>query len=131
MAERYVVDSSVWVALFLDFDTQHGRAVRTIAGLALALYVPYCVIVETASVLAYKHSKAQADNFLRYISDNNDVRIVAPSMNEEIAFYLTLSERLSFADAALVVEARTLHADLVTFDKQLARVEKKTNKRNA
>ncbi len=125
MATRHIVDSSVWVALFLDFDTQHARAVRTLERLLGVLYVPYCIVAETVSVLAYKHSKTQADNFLRYIADNVDITIVAPNIDDEIAFYATVAGRLSFADSVLIVQARKLNAALVTFDEQLARVAKK------
>ena len=60
----YLLDSSVWVALFLDFDTQHKKAEQLFEKLSGTIYVPYCVASEVITVLTYKHSKEQADNFI-------------------------------------------------------------------
>lgn len=123
---KTLVDSSVWVALFLDFDTQHTKAVQLFKKLRGELVVPYCVVSEVASVLAYKHSKKQADGFLAYLEGNKDVCVLADDPLPEIAHYLSLSARVSFADAALVFLAQEKGFKLVTFDKQLERLAAKS-----
>lgn len=117
-----LVDSSVWVALFLDFDTQHTKAERLFSKLKGKIYLPYCVLNEVATVLAYKHSKKQANQFLSFIEENRDINLMEDSSAEEISFYKSLSARISFSDAALLLFARRLKTNLITFDKQLERL---------
>lgn len=121
----HLVDSSVWVALFLDFDTQHRKAEQTVRKLSGTIYVPYCVIAEVAAILAYKHSKRLADNFILYVRDNRDFEVVNDDALDEMDFYQTIPHKISFVDAALIFLSGKLDAPLVTFDKQLERIAKK------
>ena len=121
----YLVDSSVWVALFLDFDTQHPKAEQTIQKLSGTIYVPYCVIAEVTTILAYKHSKKLADNFIEYIHDNKDLKIINNDTLDEMDFYTTLPHKISFVDAALIFLSGKLDARLITFDKQMRQITKK------
>lgn len=121
----YLVDSSVWVALFLDFDTQHQKAEQAIEKLSGTIYMPYCVIVEVTAILAYKHSKPLADNFIAYAYDNRDLKIINDDAFDEMEFYPTIPYTLSFVDAALIFLSGKLDASLVTFDKQLERIAKR------
>lgn len=120
-----LLDSSVWVALFLEFDAQHEKAVRVFGKLKGLTYVPYCVVSEVTTVLAYKHSKAQADSFLAYLQFNPDLRLLDDNLEGEIEFYRSVPQPLSFTDAALILFTRKLNATLITFDKQLARAAEK------
>ena len=63
-----VLDSSVWVALFLDADTNHEKAAEIFDSIPRRVYVPYVVLSEVATTLAYKHSKRQADKFLQFVT---------------------------------------------------------------
>jgi len=121
----YLVDSSVWVALFLDFDTQHRKAERMIPKLSGTIYVPYCVITEVTAILTYKHSKALANNFVAYVRDNRDLKIVNDDALDEMSFYTTIPHRLSLVDAALIFLSKKLDAELITLDKQLERIAKR------
>lgn len=123
----YLVDSSVWVALFLDFDTQHRKAEQTIEKLSGIIYVPHCVIAEVTTILAYKHSKRLADNFIAYATDNRDLKIIDNDTIDEMSFYLTIPDKISFVDATLISLSNKLGATLITFDKQLERIAKKIN----
>lgn len=121
----HLVDSSVWVALFLDFDTQHSKAARAIQKTSGIIYAPYCIIAEVTTVLAYKHSKQLANNFITYIRDNKDIEIINDEVINEMNFYTALPQKISFTDAALIFLSRTFNAHLVTFDAQLAHIAKK------
>ncbi len=121
---KNLLDSSVWVALFLDFDTQHLKAVQLFSRLKGKTYLPYCVINEVVTVLAYKHSKKQADQFITFIEDNQGIEWVEDTIVSELEFYTSLSARISFTDAALLLLSRRLKAKLITFDEQLKRLEK-------
>jgi len=121
----HLLDSSVWVALFLDFDTQHEKAKHLFEKLKGTIYVPYCVVNEVVTILAYKHSKEQADSFVRFIESNQDLILLDDILREEIKFYVSLKARVFFTDAALLFLSSKLKAELVTFDKQLKRLNKK------
>lgn len=120
-----LIDSSVWVALFLDFDTQHTKAEYLFSRIKGRIYLPYCVLNEAATVLAYKHSKEQADQFLNFVEENRDITLMEDSYAEEISFYKSLNAKISFSDAALLLLARKLKANLITFDKQLERLARR------
>lgn len=121
----HLLDSSVWVALFLDFDTQHKKAERIFEGVRGTIYAPYCVVNETVTVLAYKHSKEQADNFIAFIENNRDILPFDDGLRDELLFYKSIKARISFTDAALLFLSKKLEAKLVTFDKQLENLSKK------
>ena len=118
----HVVDSSVWVALFLDFDTQHKKAEHTLQKLSGTIYVPYCVIAEVVTILAHKHSKQLANNFIAYIHNNKDFKIINNDALDEMDFYAAIPHKVSFVDSALIFLSRKLDAKLITFDKQLERI---------
>jgi len=121
----HLVDSSVWVALFLEFDTQHRKAEHVVQKLSGTIYLPYGVLAEVATVLTYKHSKQLADNFIAYARDNRDLTIMNDDAFDEMAFFLTIPHKLSFVDISLVFLSKKYNATLITFDKQLERVAKK------
>jgi predicted nucleic acid-binding protein len=116
----HLLDSSVWISLFLDFDTHHKKAERIFGELRGIMYVPYCVVSEVVTILAYKHSKKQADSFIAFIESNRDIVLFDDTIGEEIAFYKSVEAKISFTDAALLFLAKKLEAKLITFDKQLA-----------
>lgn len=119
-----LVDSSVWVALFLDFDTQHAKAERIFARLKGEVYLPYCVANEVITILAYKHSKAQADRFIAFIEGNRDIALMNDDTIDELTFYKSLAAKISFTDAALLLFSGKLKAKLITLDKQLERLSR-------
>ena len=116
-----VLDSSVWVALFLDGDTNSKKAGEIFETLSGPIYVPYIVLAEVATVLAYRHSKSQADNFVRFLMDDARCVIMESRSSEDGGAFLRSSKRMSFADMAVIEHARSLGAMLVTFDRQMKR----------
>ena len=121
----YLIDSSVWVALFLEFDSNHQKAEEIISKLEGKIYLPYNVIAEVTSVLTYKHSKKQADNFLDYIEDNEDIILFENELKPEIEFFRKINKKLSFVDISLVFLSKKLDLDLITFDSQMISLAKK------
>lgn len=121
----HIIDSSIWVALFLDFDVNYEKAIEIFSQINDKIYLPYCVISEVATVLTYKHSKEQADGFLEFISDNEDVILIDNEMKNEIDFYKKINKRVSFTDASLVFLAEKFGLLLITFDKQMISLIKK------
>lgn len=120
-----LLDSSVWVALFLDFDTQHKKAEQLFEKLRGTMYVPYCVASEVITILTYKHSKEQGSKFIAFIENNRAILLFDDNFRDELAFYKSMRAKVSFTDAALLFLSKRLEAKLVTFDKQLERLSKK------
>lgn len=121
----YLIDSSVWVALFLEFDSNHKKAEEIISKLEGKIYLPYNVIVEVASVLTYKHSKKQANNFLDYIEDNKDIILLENELKSEIEFFKKIDKKVSFVDISLIFLSKRLDLNLITFDSQMISLAKK------
>lgn len=116
-----VFDSSVWIALFIDSDVHHAKALEFLKSATGFIYVPYIVIEETATLITYKQSKEQADKFVAFIKD--DARtVIADSMAErDIDMFLRNPRRMSFADVSIMTFARSMSLRLRTFDKEMER----------
>jgi len=122
----YIIDSSVWVSLFLDFDSNHKKSIlifETIINSKIIL--PYCVINEVVTVLTYKWNKNISHSFLNFIKDNNDIFIENDNIFEEIDFFTSISSRVSFTDTSVIMIAKKHWLDLITFDKQMIWIFKK------
>ena len=124
-----IIDSSVWVALFLSFDTQHKKAKKLINEVKGSIIMPYYVLNEVVTVLTYKHSKEQGDNFLLYIEGNKDITLSEQAIAKEISFYKKLTAKISFTDATLIMLSHSIkNSTLITFDTQMNRLSKKLQK---
>ena len=116
----YLVDSSVWIALFLDDDSQHAKAAEVMERIGDAsIRVLYGVVLETTTTLARKQSKQQADKFVEYIRANPQIELVTPFPSRDVDMFLEESERLSFVDTLLKDMALRENITLVSFDTQL------------
>ncbi|MEK7098816.1 MAG: PIN domain-containing protein [Patescibacteria group bacterium] len=116
----YLIDSSVWIALFLDDDSQHAKAVDVLRDIGEAtIKIPYGVILETTTTLSRKQSKEQADKFVEYIRSNSQIEITPPFVSEDLSIFLAESDRLSFVDALLKGASLRDGLTLISFDKQL------------
>lgn len=116
----YLIDSSVWIALFLDDDSQHAKVVDVLRDIGdAAIKIPYGVILETTTALSRKQSKEQADKFVEYIRANPQIEVTSPFVSEDISIFLAESDRLSFVDALLKGLSLRDGLTLISFDQQL------------
>ena len=124
---QYVVDSSVFVAFYSGADVNHSLALRFFSEVNEAILVvhPY-VIQETASVLCYKYGYEAAVPFLDHVLKATNIIIPSVNLTNEIAGFLVLRKKISFTDTALIQLAKRLHAELVTFDKQMISLAKRS-----
>lgn len=122
---RYIFDTSVWVAIFLENDVHHREALSIWNSLDGEVILPYIVAAETASVLCYKHSKKQADMFLQFVACSPRIISHQNNLQYEAEFFLRFGSKASFADYAVLHTARALGATLVTFDKQMRQMSKR------
>jgi predicted nucleic acid-binding protein len=115
-----VVDSSVFVALYCESDTQHVQAVRAmneINGATIVVH-PY-VVQETATVLAYRFGSKLAKAFVADIKNAPNIHIPAVDLKGDIDRFTLQKKKMSFTDSALMGLAQSMNAVLLTFDKQM------------
>ena len=120
-SNRFIVDSSVFVSFYHQYDTNHARAAQVMLELENKLLVvhPY-VIQEVITVLTHKAGNKVATQFISDIfEDAPDILISPLYMRESIEFFKILNKKISFTDVALINLSRTLHLPVVTFDKQI------------
>ncbi len=125
-----VIDSNVWVALYDKADSQHVKAIDLSTSFVEVVFPEY-VILETCTVLLTKAGKDVAEQFLAYILDSAEVTILysSPEFFHATAqlFRLPTSKKLSFVDVSLLMLSE-FH-EVITFDKNLARVIEAQRKR--
>jgi len=115
-----VVDSSVFVALYCESDTQHAQAVlamNDLKGAAIVVH-PY-VVQETATVLAYRFGAKLAKIFVADIKNAPNVHIPAVDLKRDIDHFTLQRKKMSFTDSALIGLAQSMNAILLTFDRQM------------
>jgi len=119
----HIIDSSVWVSLFLDFDVNHKSSISVFESLWTSkIVLPYCVINEVSTVLTYKWNKEIANSFLNFIKNNNDIFIENDNILDEIDFFISNDSKISFTDLSIIKIAKDYLLDLITFDKQMANI---------
>ena len=117
-----IIDSSVWIALFNERDSQHDKAVSKSASFA-DVALPEYIFLETCTLLLSKAGRDVTEQFLAYVLDSADVAILhsSPEFFQATArlFRRPTNKKLSFVDVSLLVLAES--HDIITFDKTLAR----------
>ena len=117
--DRFIIDSSVFVALYYDGDSHHTGALKVMAGLdAKTLIIHPYVIEETATVLTYKLGHSIAKEFLVSVFAWN-VHIPPVDVRDDSEYFQNLGKKISFTDASLINLANKLNVPLVTFDLQI------------
>jgi predicted nucleic acid-binding protein len=124
---RYIIDSSVFVAFYSETDIQHADAVEFFGHFNEATLIvhPY-VIQETTSVLCYRLGYKAAVPFLEHILKATNISISPVAVAEDINAFLGLQKKVSLTDSTLIRLAKTLPAELVTFDKQMLSLARKS-----
>lgn len=124
-----ILDSSVWIALYNEADSQHAKAVRLAASFSDIALTEY-VLLETATLLRAKAGDETAEYFLEYALDNADVAILYASrelFGDTVSLFRQMKgAKLSFVDASLLHLSDT--HEVVTFD---AALEKAIRRRQA
>lgn len=128
MENKYVIDSSVFIALYYEEDINHKRALEIFEELEMKVLIihPF-VIQEVATVLTYKISKQLANSFLKDLDNSFNTTVSSSSINYEINFFLKQESRLSFTDTSLIALAKAQDAALITFDKKMLSLYQKEN----
>lgn len=122
-----VLDSSVWVALFHESDSQHRKAVEAMRTVGSSLLVPEYVVLETCTVLTKLAGRSSSEQFLDRVMKNKDAQLYIGDtvfFEDVLAIYRTplspIWAALSFVDISLLVLSRSHR--VVTFDEALRKV---------
>ena len=117
--DRFIIDSSVFVALYYAGDSDHADAVKVMGELnAKTLIIHPYVIAETATVLTYKLGHSIAQEFLTSVFAWN-VYIAPVDVRDDSEYFQNLGKKISFTDASLINLANKLNVPIVTFDRQI------------
>lgn len=118
-----IFDSNIWIAFFNEEDSQHKKALDLFNSPEYPIAITEYAIVETCNVLLSKATKRDADLFLQFVLDNEDVVFL---LSDESLFSETVSrfrqldgQKLSFVDISLLCFS-DVH-EVVTFDRRLSK----------
>lgn len=127
---KVILDANIYIAYYIVNDSCHKEALFVFDLIDKDdIILPYCIILEVCNVLCAKAGKKAADHFLSDISNSNKISIINDDVLDEIRRFLSISEKLSFTDTSLLLLSEKETAELITFDKQLLRLYKKTKTR--
>jgi predicted nucleic acid-binding protein len=123
MVNKYIFDSSVWIALFHEGDTLHREASESLEKLGdVDVVVPYCVVFEVCNVLTYKHSHERAKKFLDYLQNNTNIIMTHDTIEPSLTFFQRIDQKISLTDIHIITTARLGSYTLLTFDKQMEKI---------
>lgn len=121
-----ILDSNVWIALYLEEDSQHKKALK-LAPSFRHVAIPEYVVLETCTILLAKAGENVSEKFLDYAFDNREVTVLFSTRDffQEIIkiFRNKNGKKLSAIDASLLYLSS--EHEVVTFDKDLEKAIKK------
>jgi len=115
----YIIDTSVYCAVFIKEDAHHKNAINTISWIDEKIYIPYFIFSETTTVLTYRHSKELASEFVDFILSDERFVFINEDILWEIGFWKSIDKRLSYIDIVLVYSAIKYGAKLLSFDDEM------------
>lgn len=124
-----IIDSSFWVALFRNNDSNHHKAVKLVDNIRGPIIIPNYVFEEVLTVLTYVVSRNVADQFVPYVLNNKNINVLINNLEEEANFFLSHQHKISFVDNTLLFLAKKHKAKLITFDKKLEKIWKDSQKK--
>ncbi len=121
--KTYILDSNIFIGAFYEDDSLHEVSLEVLRKVRYSrIIVPYCVVQEVCSIFSYRFWKQKANDFLRFLSETENIELVNNDVLDEIDFYLWFEEKMSFTDISLLLISRKYSAELLTFDKQLLKL---------
>ncbi len=121
-----ILDSNVWIALYLEEDSQHKKALK-LAPFFRHVAIPEYVILETCTILLIKAGGEISEKFLDYAFDNREITVLFSMRDffqETIKIFREKNgKKLSTIDASLLYLSS--EHEVITFDKDLQKAIKK------
>ncbi len=115
-----LIDTSVFVAYFNDDDDLHERALKRDYKHSSTNQLVFC---EVANVLEKRipDKKIVMDCLKQLLEKVRLVALPEEELNETVREFSKHYGKLSFTDCSLLVQAKNLKAELITFDEKLAK----------
>ena len=120
-----LIDSSIWVSILKEDDSQHEKGVRIIESIdEKNITIFDYTYSETLTVLKQKSSLKTCFAFLKLLEKMNlDVTVSdVPQIELANRLFFTVNNKLSFVDCLLLATAKINNARLITFDKELEKL---------
>ena len=118
-----IIDSSVYVSLFLESDSRHKEALYIFQNLwETIILIPYLIYQETLTVLSNKFSTELAQGFDTLIHSDDRFILIAPEIADEIIFWRENQKQISYIDISLIHASLKYKAELITFDKEMQKL---------
>ncbi len=117
-----IIDSSVWIAFFLENDSLHTTALKLQKEILRTKYIPDFVYFEVCTVLRKKAGLQHCTNFVEFIEKSQDIEVVSfvSDITSFSTFFLQKSyEKLSFVDSTLLYLYKKDACTILTFDKEI------------
>jgi len=125
-----IIDSSVWLALLIEGDSQKEKGLLAIKGKKYSrTLIPECVYAEVLNVTRIKGGKGSKMTFLQCL-DHFHIKITLTNQkifNLANRLFQTFA-KLSFADATILAFALDKNLELITFDNYLFKAWNKVKK---
>lgn len=119
----YILDSNIFIWAFYEDDSLHELSIDILDKVKdYKIIVPYCVVQEVSSILSYRFWKEKANDFLRFLLETENIEMVNNDVLDEVDFYLSFKDKISFTDLSLILISKKYLAELLTFDKQLLKL---------
>ena len=116
-----VVDTSVWLDLFLDNEDRRRRAENVFASYTGTIYEPKAFKVELAGTLARRFNKKDVLAFLEEVLSK--VELIGNP--DELAYEIALKTGCRAIDAYFIATAKLTNSILITSDRIMAENAKK------
>lgn len=124
---KFILDSNIYIAFYYKGDTLHEQALSLIKEVSKAeIIVPYCVIQEVTTILTYRFGKKYAKQFIDDLQSAENCLIINNNAEEEMEFFKKFPQKISFTDTSLIYLSKKHRASLITLDKQLLNLYKKS-----
>jgi len=116
-----ILDSCVLIAYFRENELNHDEAVKIMEQSRKIIINDY-VLGEIYTVIMLRDSQTKAKEVLNWIIRDPLIqteRLLKQELDEVIDTLNQNNAKLSFVDVSLVVQAKSLNCELITFDKKL------------
>ena len=121
-----IVDTSVWVSLFVSNDSNHDKAKEIFLSIRHneVLVFDY-VYAESLNVLRAKFNEDNCNIFINFISElENSIRFSDPAIARLATEYFFQFKKLSFTDCLILASAKLNDYEIATFDEELKKASK-------
>ena len=115
-----ILDSNIWISLFVEYDSNHQKAKNIIKKLGnKKVLITEYIILEVTTVILNKINREKAAGFLEYILNHNQIDLLQDDkvFNQTVQKFKEPLSDLSFVDISLLYLSKKYQ--IISFDKKL------------